>query len=283
MPDILVINPNSNEQVTENLRTSLRKFESAAKIECRTTDGAPFGIESDADVEIAASLIVEQVDAEQERDAVVIACYSDPGLARCRQRFDLPVFGMQDSALRAAASGQRRFGVGRKHGFQACPVGRVHQEASVAAHPDHDRRTTFRGQPSNRCVLSCRAGAELSHLADHQHQARTARAGQLPSRTHTASHAGRVGVVGVIDDHGAIRAQDRGQAPGLEGPESPPIFASKTAGEVVFTIANGDRAHKVYLSTAPDRFDNAPALMTRDGAFRDRLSEGPDLVYYRID
>lgn len=111
MPDVLVINPNSNEQVTENLRESLREFDFKASIECRTTAGAPFGIESDADVEIAKSLVIEQVAQEQHRDAIVIACYSDPGLAECRAQFSTPVFGMQDSALRAAASGGRRFGV----------------------------------------------------------------------------------------------------------------------------------------------------------------------------
>jgi Asp/Glu/hydantoin racemase len=111
MPDVLVINPNSNDQVTENLRESLREFDSKASIECRTTAGAPFGIESDADVEIAKSLVIEQVAQEQHRDAIVIACYSDPGLAQCRAQFSTPVFGMQDSALRAAASGGRRFGV----------------------------------------------------------------------------------------------------------------------------------------------------------------------------
>jgi len=71
---------------------------------------------------------------------------------------------------------------------------------------------------------------------------------------------------------------------GLQRPDFPPISASKTHdGEVIFRIANGTRAHKVYLSTAPDRFDNAPAFTTRDGAFRDRLNGGPDLVFYRID
>ncbi|NNC76918.1 MAG: Asp/Glu racemase, partial [Woeseiaceae bacterium] len=57
------------------------------------------------------SMILQQVSAEQDRDAIVIACYSDPGLAQCREQFDVPVFGMQDSALRAAARGDRRFGV----------------------------------------------------------------------------------------------------------------------------------------------------------------------------
>ncbi|MDG2377235.1 MAG: aspartate/glutamate racemase family protein [Woeseiaceae bacterium] len=111
MPDFLVINPNSNEQVTENLRESLREFRPIMSIECHTTAGAPFGIESDADVELAASLVIEQVASEQHRDAIVIACYSDPGLAQCRVQFSTPIFGMQDSALRAAASGGCRFGV----------------------------------------------------------------------------------------------------------------------------------------------------------------------------
>ena len=84
MPDVLVINPNSNEQVTEKLRESLREFRPMMSIECHTTAGARFGIESAADVELAASLVIEQFASEQHRDAIVIACYSDPGLARCR-------------------------------------------------------------------------------------------------------------------------------------------------------------------------------------------------------
>ena len=82
---------------------------------------------------------------------------------------------------------------------------------------------------------------------------------------------------------GYLSHQGMGQAPGLEGVVAPPIFASKTDGEVIFTIANGERAHKVYLSTDPDGFGTVPTMVTRDGAFHDSLSEGPDLVFYRID
>lgn len=68
------------------------------------------------------------------------------------------------------------------------------------------------------------------------------------------------------------------------GVEHPPISASKTSdGEVIFKIANGKRVHRVYMSTSPDRFEQAPGFTTRDGAFRDRLDGGPDLVFYRID
>ena len=111
MPDILVINPNSNEQVTRNLRESFKPFEKMASIESVTLVAGPFGIETDADVEMAASMVIDRVADELDRDAYVIACYSDPGLVACRRRTEKPVFGMQESALRAAARDGRRFGV----------------------------------------------------------------------------------------------------------------------------------------------------------------------------
>ena len=111
MPDILVINPNSNELVTEKLRDTLSDLESVAAIECITMSDGPFGIESGADAAIAASLVVERIGNEHYRDACVIACYSDPGLRESRRLFETPVFGMQESALKNAAENDLRFGV----------------------------------------------------------------------------------------------------------------------------------------------------------------------------
>ena len=111
MSSILVINPNSNEQVTHHLRDTLGGVESGVSIDCCTLADGPFGIETDADVELATALVIDRVGAESGRDAIVIACYSDPGLAECRERYDIPVFGMQESALKAASSAGRRFGV----------------------------------------------------------------------------------------------------------------------------------------------------------------------------
>jgi len=84
---ILVINPNSNETVTDGLRQSLDVLAAEADIDCCTLPDGPFG------------------------DAYVIACYSDPALEECRERFDKPIFGMQQSAVETAARGGRRFGV----------------------------------------------------------------------------------------------------------------------------------------------------------------------------
>jgi len=108
---ILVINPNSNESVTEGLRKSLDSFTAEADIDCCTLPDAPFGIESDEDIDVVKPLIVNRIDRSPEYDAYVIACYSDPALEECREQFDSPVFGMQQSAVETAARDGRRFGV----------------------------------------------------------------------------------------------------------------------------------------------------------------------------
>lgn len=64
---------------------------------------------------------------------------------------------------------------------------------------------------------------------------------------------------------------------------TPPVHVTKSGDEVIFLIANGHRPHAVYKSEAANRFDAPPAFWTEDGAFRDRLDAGPDLVFYRID
>ena len=111
MSQILVINPNSNESVTEGLRESLQEFNSSADIECCTLEDGPFGIETDEDIVNVIPLVVQRISESLEFDAYVIACYSDPGLAKCNKLFSKPVFGMQRSAIEKAISTGERFGV----------------------------------------------------------------------------------------------------------------------------------------------------------------------------
>ena len=105
----LVINPNSNETVTDGLRRSLADF--GPGIDCCTLPDGPFGIESDNDIAAVKPLIIDRIEQSPDYDAYVIACYSDPGLDECRRRFEKPVYGLQRSAIETAAAGGRRFGV----------------------------------------------------------------------------------------------------------------------------------------------------------------------------
>ena len=61
------------------------------------------------------------------------------------------------------------------------------------------------------------------------------------------------------------------------------VRVAKHGDRVVFTIANGDRAHSVYESTDPNRFDSSGRLSTTAGSFVIRADEGADLVFYKID
>jgi len=60
------------------------------------------------------------------------------------------------------------------------------------------------------------------------------------------------------------------------------IQAAKAGSEVVFTISNGKRVHRVIKSTDVERF-SAAAMTVEDGRFVDRAESGPVLVFYKID
>ncbi len=110
---ILVINPNSNPQVTRYLTEALQPvcFDSGPEIECVTMAEGPYGIETQADVESAVMPLRQLVAADNSADAFVIACYSDPGLQVCREATPRPVFGIAESGVLSALARGDRFGV----------------------------------------------------------------------------------------------------------------------------------------------------------------------------
>jgi allantoin racemase len=110
---ILVINPNSNPQVTHNLAEALQPicFDGGPEIECVTMAEGPFGVETQADLESAVLPLRRLVAADNSADAFVIACYSDPGLQVCREATSRPVFGIAESGVLTALSRGDRFGV----------------------------------------------------------------------------------------------------------------------------------------------------------------------------
>jgi allantoin racemase len=109
---ILVINPNSNPEVTAGLRDAVQPFArlQGPEIACIELPEGPFGIESEADVLAVIPLLEASIRADPA-DAFVIACYSDPGIAVCRRATPRPVFGIGESAMLTAMTRGRRFGV----------------------------------------------------------------------------------------------------------------------------------------------------------------------------
>lgn len=147
MAVIRVINPNSNQQVTEAIARGLTPFAMPGRVEivCETLESSPIGIQSQRDVESVVLPLAERMKAHPA-DAFVIACYSDPGLVLCRAEIRTPVFGSMESAFALARTRGERIGVialsanavlrhrrmHRTMGVEAFVAGERPVEASVA-------------------------------------------------------------------------------------------------------------------------------------------------------
>ena len=110
---IVVINPNSNQTVTDGMAEALKplSISGGPEIECVTLVEGPFGIESQEDADAVVLPLRECVLKIERADAYVIACYSDPGLDVCRKATKKPVFGIQESGVLTALSQGNKFGV----------------------------------------------------------------------------------------------------------------------------------------------------------------------------
>jgi allantoin racemase len=111
---IIVINPNSTQAVTDGIDAAMAPFRrnGGPTIRCVTLEDGPPGIETQAHVESVVQPISRFVAAhDNEADAFVIACYSDPGLHAAREATRRPVFGIAECGILTALTLGSRFGV----------------------------------------------------------------------------------------------------------------------------------------------------------------------------
>ncbi len=110
---ILVVNPNSNEAVTQGLRDAVACFANpdGPEIVCQTLIEGPFGVETQEHVESVALPLRRLVEADNQSSAFIIACYSDPGLHVCREGTSRPVFGIAECGILTALARAESFGV----------------------------------------------------------------------------------------------------------------------------------------------------------------------------
>jgi allantoin racemase len=110
---IHVVNPNSNDAVTQAMSAALDplRFSGGPEIVCSTLAEGPFGVESEADAQSVAMPLRRLVEGDNASDAFIIACYSDPGLYVCREGTSRPVYGIAECAVLTALARADRFGV----------------------------------------------------------------------------------------------------------------------------------------------------------------------------
>ncbi len=113
---LFVINPNSTQAVTDHISLALDPYRIAGgpQIICDTLHSGPPGIESQAHVDGISEKLLAYFEANPDKaqsDAVVLACFSDPGFYAMRETLACPVYGSAECAYLTAASMGPRFGV----------------------------------------------------------------------------------------------------------------------------------------------------------------------------
>lgn len=110
---ILIINPNSDVNITEAIQRTAENFaQGAFEVVCKPTPGAPLFIETYEDALKAAPGMVQLVrESEDKFDAFIVACHSDPNLDAIKEMTRKPVVGIGEASMKIASMLGHRFSV----------------------------------------------------------------------------------------------------------------------------------------------------------------------------
>ena len=111
---LLVVNPNTTKSMTATIADAAERVRNpATEIRAITSSMGPVSIEGYYDEAFAVpGLLIELAKGEREgADAAIIACFDDTGLDAARALVDMPVIGICEAAVSAAAFIAQRFTV----------------------------------------------------------------------------------------------------------------------------------------------------------------------------
>lgn len=110
---ILLINPNTSLDMTRRIAEEARRSAPAhVKIKSVTAPFGPSVIASRASFAIAAHAALECFARHSRHaNAVIVACFGDPGVLAIRELTCVPVIGLADASVRAAGRMKRRFAI----------------------------------------------------------------------------------------------------------------------------------------------------------------------------
>lgn len=105
---LLIVNPNTSASVTRWLAEEAKRV--AGEHVQVTAVNAPSGlsaIQTPEELLQAARVVVDTIKNNVDFDAAIIGAFGDPGLTEARARLAIPVVGLGEAGLRAAANGRR--------------------------------------------------------------------------------------------------------------------------------------------------------------------------------
>ena len=111
--NILIINPNSSEEMTAAIQKAAEVFaDGQFEVICKSTEGAPEFIETYEDQVKAAPGMIRLVrESEETFDAFIVACHCDPNLDVMKEITRKPVVGIGEASMKMASMLGHRFSV----------------------------------------------------------------------------------------------------------------------------------------------------------------------------
>jgi allantoin racemase len=112
-PLILVVNPNTSQEMTAAIdRVAQATAGSSANVVTIRSHNGPYTIEGALDAALATAGMLEVVAAREDLfDAVVVACFGDPGVEALRMLVRVPVIGIGAASFMQAACISQHFAV----------------------------------------------------------------------------------------------------------------------------------------------------------------------------
>jgi allantoin racemase len=110
---LLIINPNTTDAMTRKVEAAARAF-LPADIRITAVSGrfGPRYIASRAAFAVAGHAALDAYAAHgEDSDAVLLACFGDPGLDALREIAPVPVIGLVEASAQEASTGGRRFSI----------------------------------------------------------------------------------------------------------------------------------------------------------------------------
>jgi allantoin racemase len=113
MPRALVINPNTSQEMTAEIRkTAMRAFQAPWECEVLSAPAGPESLESWTDYHLASVCVLPLIENYQaEVDGVLLACFGDPGLYLLKEYCAVPVVGIAEASMSLAVLLGAKFGI----------------------------------------------------------------------------------------------------------------------------------------------------------------------------
>ena len=110
---LLIINPNSDESMTQAILSSATRFSrNNFDVSCLSTPGAPPFIDTYLDIAAAMPVMAELLHKhEADYDGFIVACHCDPNLDLMKESTDKPMVGIGEASMKIATMLGHRFSV----------------------------------------------------------------------------------------------------------------------------------------------------------------------------